>query len=67
MDIITFLAVVIGGGYLITIGMMSWSEWYYQEEFPQYNDKTVISILVTGLLFYFLLMYSPYILRNLLS
>ena len=67
MDIITFLAVVIGGGYLITIGMMSWSEWYYQEEFPQYNDKTVISILVTGLLFYFLLMYSPDILRNLLS
>ena len=67
MDIITFLAVVIGGGYLITIGMMSWSEWYYQEEFPQYNDKTVISILVTGFLFYFLLMYSPDILRNLLS
>jgi hypothetical protein len=62
MDIITFISVVIGGGYLITLAMMSWSEWYYGQELPQYNKKTGISILIAGLLFYFVLKNAHHIL-----
>ena len=62
MELITFLAIVFGGGYGIVLAMMAWAEWYYEREFSQNNKKTVITIFVSGLLLYILLRYSNIIL-----
>ena len=58
MELITFLAIVFGGGYGIVLVMMMWAEWYYEQEFSQDNKKTVITIFVAGLLLYILLRYN---------
>jgi len=58
MELITFLAIVFGGGYGIVLVMMTWAEWYYEQEFSENNEKTVITIFVAGLLLYILLRYN---------